>query len=593
VKKKWAQAAVSVVLLCSLAGIAAAAGDIRLIVNGRPIPADVPPQNIDGRTMVPIRWVAEALGAKVDWDPRNQSVNIDMTDLDSSRRQDELLSSWIAPQSAQEAADTWAKAVQRRNGAVQYSLLSDPLKDGTRSQYEAMNWVSGLSSPWVDSYQVDPVQTVDGKSVFDVTFALATSTGSAGSGTVSLSVVQSEKGWEIAEIRPDGGSSVLNGIVIFPESSAGESGPSLSTRPKQIRIADASTAFVWTEGGKHPVLWKTSDGGQSWSSVPLDGLHFGRPDLASAALTYFLDADHGWIGWSDSKGMNLARTGNGGKLWEQVTFPGTDHPVKFSFINEREGWLLTSGDAAMMHSRKKIYHTGDGGKTWELISGDTGYIPGDSATPDALPQVGISTSLVFRNAEDGFVTMDNPVSGTMLLYRTRDGGKSWRPVSLTAPEGISGAIAYSRLSAPVFSGGQLTAGIMPAMLHIGDRDVVTLYRTEDGGASWRPVAVPDPQAIADPDRIAFADADHGWAVSGDGRIMRTNDGGESWQTVQADQTFARMMQSYPYISTLAFQSDGTGWVLCATDDRTDFRLMRTEDGGVSWNPQTPASSGTQ
>jgi len=573
--------------------VAAADGDIRLIVNGRPIPADVPPQNIDGRTMVPIRWVAEALGAKVDWDPKSQSVEIEMTDLESSQRQDELLSSWIAPQSAQEAADTWAKAVQRRNGAVQYSLLSDPLKDETRSQYEALNWVSGLSSPWVDSYKVVPAQAGNGKSVFDVTFALTTSTGSAGSGIVSLSVVQSEKGWVIAEIRPGSGSSVLDGIVVFPETSSGESEPALSTQPKQVQIADASTAFVWTEGGENPALWKTSDGGQSWSSVPLDGLHFEQPDLASTALTYFLDADHGWIGWSDSKGMNLARTGNGGKLWEQMTFPGTDHPVKFSFFNDREGWLLTSGDAAMMHNQKKIYHTGDGGKTWEIISSDTGYIPSDSATPDALPQVGISTGLVFRNAEEGLVTMDNPVSGTMLLYRTQDGGKSWHPVSLNAPEGISGEIAYSRLSAPVFSGGQLTVGIMPAMLHIGDRDVVTLYRTEDGGKSWRAAAIPDSQAIADPGRISFADADHGWAIPADGKIVQTNDGGKSWETVQTDQTFAEIMQNHPSILQVSFQTGGTGWILCASDDRTDFLLLRTADGGDSWNLLTPASPGTQ
>lgn len=48
---------------------------IRLFVDGVEIVfPEAPPQMINGRTMVPARPLAEALGAKVEWDHDNQSV---------------------------------------------------------------------------------------------------------------------------------------------------------------------------------------------------------------------------------------------------------------------------------------------------------------------------------------------------------------------------------------------------------------------------------------------------------------------------------------------------------------------------------------
>lgn len=49
---------------------------IKLIINGQQIQCDVPPQNINGRVMVPARFVAEPLGAEVDWDGENRAVII-------------------------------------------------------------------------------------------------------------------------------------------------------------------------------------------------------------------------------------------------------------------------------------------------------------------------------------------------------------------------------------------------------------------------------------------------------------------------------------------------------------------------------------
>ena len=45
-------------------------------VNGETVKIDVPAQILDGRTMTPSRFVAEMLGADVDWDDETKTVTI-------------------------------------------------------------------------------------------------------------------------------------------------------------------------------------------------------------------------------------------------------------------------------------------------------------------------------------------------------------------------------------------------------------------------------------------------------------------------------------------------------------------------------------
>jgi len=53
-------------------------------VNGQKIALDVPPQIINGRTLVPLRFISEALGAKVDWN--NQTKTVSITTYDAAER---------------------------------------------------------------------------------------------------------------------------------------------------------------------------------------------------------------------------------------------------------------------------------------------------------------------------------------------------------------------------------------------------------------------------------------------------------------------------------------------------------------------------
>ncbi len=60
-----------------------AASTIRIFINDKEITTDVQPQIIQGRVMVPLRWVVQALGANVKWDNETRTVTIQMADQDS------------------------------------------------------------------------------------------------------------------------------------------------------------------------------------------------------------------------------------------------------------------------------------------------------------------------------------------------------------------------------------------------------------------------------------------------------------------------------------------------------------------------------
>lgn len=49
-------------------------GGPRALVDGRPIYLDVPPQIFRDRTMVPVRFIAQAFGATVGWDGQTRTV---------------------------------------------------------------------------------------------------------------------------------------------------------------------------------------------------------------------------------------------------------------------------------------------------------------------------------------------------------------------------------------------------------------------------------------------------------------------------------------------------------------------------------------
>ena len=65
---------------------------IRIFINGQEITPDVLPQNINGRVMVPARFIVEPLGASVSWDSNGRRVIINTRNIDSRSNSNDIVS---------------------------------------------------------------------------------------------------------------------------------------------------------------------------------------------------------------------------------------------------------------------------------------------------------------------------------------------------------------------------------------------------------------------------------------------------------------------------------------------------------------------
>lgn len=114
------------------------------------------------------------------------------------------------------AADVWAKGLKNRNAAMQYAVMSKGLKKDYEEQLAetAPNWVTGMSSPWIQSYRIlELKETGGGEYAAALTFSTLTSTGPAEKYAARLHIVPENGFYRISEISMDGGLYAYTGFL--------------------------------------------------------------------------------------------------------------------------------------------------------------------------------------------------------------------------------------------------------------------------------------------------------------------------------------------------------------------------------------------
>lgn len=101
----------------------------------------------------------------------------------------------------EETALIYAKGVQKRNGVMQYSVMSNSLKEVFKKEMWNEYWVTGVSSPWVSDYKI-----ISNKRGFiayknTIRFNWATSSGPAGSTIEELTIAKENGKWRIVRIK--------------------------------------------------------------------------------------------------------------------------------------------------------------------------------------------------------------------------------------------------------------------------------------------------------------------------------------------------------------------------------------------------------
>lgn len=94
----WDNATKTATLTKSIVTVKMTNGDKGFTVNGKEIIPDVPQQIVDGRFMLPLRAVAEAIGARVNWDGATSTASIstglqvgDVLDLTEDKEEDKKI----------------------------------------------------------------------------------------------------------------------------------------------------------------------------------------------------------------------------------------------------------------------------------------------------------------------------------------------------------------------------------------------------------------------------------------------------------------------------------------------------------------------
>lgn len=132
----------------------------------------------------------------------NDSNNNEMSKAEIEKSRIRLLEHALEPKDPHAAAKTWAEAITTRNGALQYVIMTPNLKNEYYSRFVGLNWVTGVSSPWIESYEISEKYRIDNDIYrFEIVFKYTDSTKTYFSAKEYITVNNINGRWLISAIE--------------------------------------------------------------------------------------------------------------------------------------------------------------------------------------------------------------------------------------------------------------------------------------------------------------------------------------------------------------------------------------------------------
>lgn len=281
----------------------------------------------------------------------------------------------------------------------------------------------------------------------------------------------------------------------------------------------------------------------------------------------FASPSLGWYG--NGKGL-LFRTSNGGDSWTQIwQKPGTFIRA-LGFIDEQRGVIGNVGVGSFpgVTDTTALYRTADGGITWKAITDIDGPVPQGICAIEVVSQTFIDRG---ERAQRAIVHAAGRVGGPAHYLRSHDGGLSWRSFDL----GTQTAAIYDIKFLGNRTG--FIAGSSDAEL---SKARGLILRTDDGGDSWREV-FRSARPFETVWKLHFPTDRTGYGSiqtydpdpnNSQRYVVKTRDGGRTWREVPliADPKWRSF--------GIGFADEQLGWV------GANLGGMETRDGGESWTP---------
>lgn len=213
----------------------------------------------------------------------------------------------------------------------------------------------------------------------------------------------------------------------FKNYPARNIGPTnMSGRVVDIEVTnDYKTYYIAAASGG---VWKTLDNGQSFTPI-FD--HHGALGIGDMALSAS-DNNIIWIGTGENNssrstyaGSGVYKSTDGGMTWEFMGLPHSQHigQIQIHPTNPDIVWVGSMGALYSKNEERGLYKTSDGGKSWKKtlsINDNTGII--DIKVHPLNPDILLAASWErFRQSHD-FVG-NGKGSG---IWRSEDGGNTWK-----------------------------------------------------------------------------------------------------------------------------------------------------------------------
>jgi photosystem II stability/assembly factor-like uncharacterized protein len=266
------------------------------------------------------------------------------------------------------------------------------------------------------------LRTVDGGRTWRETLSIETN-GILGYPVQQLQAVDADRAWVIT--RPSDLCSLPCPTDLRSTTDGGRTWTNLqSGNIVAIRFASASRGWsAIADPVGAVVVRSTSDGGRTWR----DALRIGRADVvaldaATIQMAWVLSRDGAYCTASNCLQYELFRTLDGGASWSSLGNP-KDHGGNCSpghlagplFASETHGWLALNLGAGGVAAPGGLMATDDGGLTWRCAT-----TPPNTSLISAADPLHVWTASQDRS------------SGGTILYSSDDGGTKWHMLDLTA-----------------------------------------------------------------------------------------------------------------------------------------------------------------
>ena len=236
--------------------------------------------------------------------------------------------------------------------------------------------------------------------------------------------------------------SVNGGTTYKPvfDKQAVQSIGALAIDRRNPKVVWAGTGESWTRNSVSigDGIYKSADAGETWTNM-------GLPDSERIAKVIIDPSDSNTVYacvpgklWSDSDDRGVYKTSDGGKSWTKV-LKGTNASTGCSMMSidpqnpktlfagmwdfRRKGWTFRSGgESTSAPSGSGLFKTTDGGASWTDLSGARPPTAATGLPAKPWGRVAVSVAPSRPNVVYAFVEAAPPMNG---LYRSDDGGRTW------------------------------------------------------------------------------------------------------------------------------------------------------------------------